>query len=224
MEIQVKKPENQTTPATAEKLAEPPKEKVTGETVPKRGRGRPRKNPDEVSTKSVSVESKRGPGRPPSTPKPPTIKPPDFAEWNDFIGSVVIRWASRAFIAVVFRGLDYQRLLTPEELEDLELDDEQLQDLAKPFAHVAIKSKFLTKHGRMIVDSKDAIDAAIVMFMWSARVRRIAKKYRPEKPKRVRKVIRNAQPSGENVPEEPEPASQNGRVVVGNPAIGQGFN
>src|SRR5580698_1537147 len=50
-----------------------------------------------------------------------TVAPPDFSEWQDFIGSLVIRWVCRAFIAVSFRG-GISDLVTQEELDSLELD------------------------------------------------------------------------------------------------------
>lgn len=181
--------------------------------------GRPRK---EDSTGAVGSHAK------PQNlaPKPPiaaNLKPPNFAEWSDFFGTVVFRWATRAISTVILRGID-RELLTPEEKEDIDLDDEQLTAIAKPFAHMATRSAFLTKHGRMILDSKDAVEASVIMFMWMGRINRIAKRYRPQhqKPERGKRNVRQQQgqeqpvDSGQDVPQE------SGYYAA--PAVGAGFN
>jgi predicted ATP-grasp superfamily ATP-dependent carboligase len=107
--------------------------------------------------------------------------------------------------------------MNPDDLNEIELDDEQLTAIAKPFAHVAINSTFLTKHGRAILDSKDAVEAAVIMFMWMGRVNRIAKRYRPRHQKPERKVENGSVDSGQDVSKE-----QDGYFAA--PAVGAGFN
>lgn len=146
--------------------------------------GRPRKESAD-STKGADATAKKP--QPPKAsqprtekrPPPPNLKIPDYDEWEDFVGNYVLRWASRAFIAVMFRGIDRERMLTPDELEDIELDDEQLTALSRPFAKMATASAFNTKYGRVVMNSKDSIEAFVVMFMWGNRVRAISKRYRP---------------------------------------------
>ncbi len=128
----------------------------------------------------VYTEPAKRRGRPPGSgkPKPPTFKPeiPDFDEWETFIGGLLIRWLARAYVAVALSGLD-RNLLTPDEKEDLELDDDALSAVAKPFAHLASKSKFNKKYGRTIMESRDAIEASVILFMWAGRIGRIKTKY-----------------------------------------------
>lgn len=174
--------------------------------------GRPRK---EVSTGGAAASHSAAKPIAPKPPAKPTIKPPDFAEWTDFIGTVMFRWVTRAISAVILRGID-RNVLEPDELDDIDLDDEQLTAIAKPFAHVATKSAFLTKHGREILDSKDAIEAAVIMFMWMGRVNRIAKKYRPRH--QAERNGSNGNSSGQNVSQD------QGNEYFAPPAVGTGFN
>lgn len=181
--------------------------------------GRPRKEAStEADAKPAHAKTQN------LSPKPPiaaNLKPPNFAEWSDFFGTVVFRWATRAISTVILRGID-RELLTPEERDDIDLDDEQLTAIAKPFAHMATRSAFLTKHGRMILDSKDAVEASVIMFMWMGRINRIAKRYRPkhQKPERGKRNERSGQEqpvdSGQDVSQE------SGYYAA--PAVGAGFN
>jgi len=177
--------------------------------------GRPRK---EVST-GAAAASHAAPPKPiaPKTPKPPTLKVPDFAEWTDFIGTVMFRWATRGISAVILHGIDRDNL-EQEELDAIDLDDEQLIAIAKPFAHLATRSAFLTKHGREILDSKDAIEAAVIMFMWMGRVNRIAKKYRPRHTVPGKVVNNEPVNSGQDV------SAEQGNGYFAAPAVGAGFN
>src|SRR5215469_12218230 len=112
---------------------------------------------------------------------PVTAQPPNFREWHGFISTVAIRWLARGFTAWAFRGIpNYESLLTREQLEDIELDDKQLSAIAKPLAHMAMRSEFMNKHGRAIIDSADGIEALVVLVMWSHRVNRIAASLRPK--------------------------------------------
>lgn len=104
--------------------------------------------------------------------------PPDFTEWQDFLGEVVLHWFSVAFIAIAFRGVPYHDMLSDEDFEDIQLDEDELGAIARPFAHVLTHTKLNGKYGRAIMNSRDTIEAAVVMFMWGARVRRISGKYR----------------------------------------------
>jgi hypothetical protein len=123
---------------------------------------------------------KRRPGRP-RKPRPapaPDIHPPDFSEWHDYLGNFVIKWITRGYIAFAFRGIDRWDVLSDGDNRALELDEQALSDIAKPMAHLAAKSKFGGKYGRLVMDSTDGIIAAIQLGMWMNRVNRIASKYR----------------------------------------------
>lgn len=197
MEITVTKPEvkNPVIPpempvVTVEKIAEP--EKTAERPAPRRP-GRPRIHPlkSEDSTGADAGKKKTA-----ALPKKLTT-PPDFGEWSDFLGTIVFRWATRAFIVVAFRGID-RNIIEPEDKAELELDDEQLEALAKPFAHIAVRSNYMTKHGRLIIDSKDGIEALVILFMWMNRVTRVARKYKPRHAK-AEVAVNESVDSGENV-------------------------
>ena len=129
----------------------------------------------------AAATAKRPVGRPPGSgkkPPPPSKKPevPDFSEWQDFIGTLLIRWLCRAYLAVALAGV--RDMLTEEENEDLEFDDDELLTIAKPFAHLVERTKFNKKYGRTVMESRDAIEASVMLFMWSGRVARIRTKYK----------------------------------------------
>lgn len=107
-----------------------------------------------------------------------------------------------------------------EDQDIIDLDNEQLTAIAKPFAHVAMRNQFLSKHGREILDSKDAIEAAVILFMWFGRVNRVAKKYRPRHQKTIPsqgKVEKKDEPVDSGPDVSPGPGQQFG-------AVGAGFN
>jgi hypothetical protein len=216
MKIQVREAPEITLPEmetpVVEKIPEPEMMPEREQPRPaKRPVGRPRKNPPAVSVGAGDKKRPAPPGK---------LVPPDFSEWSDFIGTVVLRWAARAFVAVSLRGID-RSIIDEKDIAELELDNEQLESIAKPFAHLAIRSTFLTKHGREIMDSKDAIEAIVVLSMWTGRVNRVARKYKPRHAKgeaNVREPIIVS--SGENVSQEP---SQFGPAYSGSPN-GTGYN
>lgn len=215
MEVKMRKAEpaekEQLIPATTEKLetAKPPPPPPP---PPKRPVGRPRK--EDSTGAGAASHAKTDKPIAPKPPIKPTIRPPDFTEWTEFFGTVVLRWVTRAITAVILHGVD-RKILEPDELDDIDLDEEQLTAIAKPFAHVATRSAFLTKHGREILDSKDAIEAAVIMFMWMGRVNRIAKKYRP---RHERTTVNGTVDSGQDV------SANQGNNYVAAPAVGSGFN
>jgi hypothetical protein len=145
-------------------------------------RGRRRTIPDRVRTVPPKDEKD-------SKPKPPSVRPPDFSEWHEYVSDFALKWASRGYIAFVFRGVDRYELLSKEDNAALQLSDDALSDVAKPLAHLADRSKLGKKYGRVIIDSSDGVQAMIALGMWGARVNRIANKYR--------KILENGQPSGQ---------------------------
>jgi hypothetical protein len=162
---------------------------------------------------------------PRATPKQaPKFTIPDFSEWQDFIGDFALKWLCRGYIAFIFRGYDRWELLSAVDNEALEPDTEQLRDMAKPLAHLAAKSKFSGKYGRLALDSKDAIVATIQFGMWMNRVNRIARKAANTERARSGVIIPgNVEPgteAGESVPSQaytPNTSSFNGN---GSPGFG----
>lgn len=141
---------------------------------------------------------KRGPGRPPgSTNKTPSEKPtkpapkgktgpPDFTEWQDFIGGVLIHWICVAFVSVAMRGIN-RDFLSIDDKDDLELDEEEEMLIAKPLSTWLTNSGsgFNTKYGRIIINLRESIEAMVILAFYMGRVNRVAKKYRPKHAKPV---------------------------------------
>lgn len=199
----------------------PPEDTRPDLNVPRRRPGRPRLSPQEkadrerrqLRQKALRQEWKA------NQAKKPGQGPPDFSEWEEFFGAFIIRWITRAIVAFVFRGVsDYRSLLTPEELEALELDPEDSAAIARPLAHVAERSAIGKKYGRSIIESRDAIQSLIALTMWTNRINRIAKKYRPDDKKKQR-PHNHGRHSGTDVPaEQPEESTP---PPVGYAGIGQ---
>src|SRR5215469_6940819 len=111
------------------------------ETPVKRGPGRPpgsknRTRPNPAIPPTNQDPPKTAEVRPKPPPIPPaqlnikkdnkkdTPAPPSFDEWRDFLGEVVLHWFSVDFIAVAFRGIPYHEMMSQEDFEDIQLDDE----------------------------------------------------------------------------------------------------
>lgn len=146
---------------------------------PPKPRGRP------IDPNSQRQQKLNNP-KPPAQSKPVIQKgkvgPPDFTEWQDFIGGVVIHWATYAFVSVALRGID-RSILTEDEREDIELDEDEERAIAKPFSNMMLNSKLNGKYGRAILNAKDTIEATVILFFFMARVNRVGKKYRPKHAK-----------------------------------------
>lgn len=172
---------------------------------------------------STANTEKRGPGRPPGstnkpkteTPAPPKNSaktaprgktgPPDFSEWQEFIGGIVIHWVVFAFTSVMLRGIN-RDFLTDEEKEDIELDDEEEMLIAKPISNWLLSSNFNGKYGRQIINARDSIESIVVLCFHMSRVSRVAKKYRPKHAKKgTVDNVRDIRPV-DNRPEESQQA------------------
>lgn len=133
------------------------------------------------------------------TPKPPPREaksgPPSLDEWTGFFSRVVLKVTTEYYISYAFRGIDEDRL-TDREVERLAMTDDERALIATPFAELSNKSKFMRKHGRMIVASGDAFNAAVVFGVWASRVNRIAAKYRPPQPKVVKGTVNGSSGQG----------------------------
>lgn len=114
---------------------------------------------------------------------------PNIDEWMHFFSKVCIRVATDFYIDYAFREVDEDEL-SDNEIQRIKLTDIERDRMARPFAEYSNKSKFMKKHGRMIIASADSIDAVLQMGMWFARVNRIASKYKGTRKRapRVRPV------------------------------------
>jgi hypothetical protein len=145
----------------------------------------------------------------PRAPREAKTGPPSLDEWTGFFSRVVLRVVTEYYISYAFRGID-EELLTEREVERLAMSDDERQLIAVPFAEISNKSKFMRKHGRMIVASGDAFNALVVLGMWASRVNRIAAKYRPRQPKSQVRVNGMSASNGSSGPGEAEATGQEG--------------
>lgn len=109
---------------------------------------------------------------------------PNIDEWMHFFSKVVIRLSTDFYIDYAFRDVD-EDALSDREIDRIKLTDIERDRMARPFAEYSNKSKFMKKHGRMVIASADSIDAIIQMGMWFSRVNRIAGKHRGTRAKRA---------------------------------------
>lgn len=132
------------------------------------------------------VDSNLSRADPEKTPKTTAAAgPPKLDDWMDFFSRVVFRTFSDFYVDFTFRGVD-EDAVSEADVAKLKLTQEERQEIAAPLASYANKSKFMRKHGRMIIAGADSIDALIILGMWMARVNRVAAKYKPAKVKKVR--------------------------------------
>jgi hypothetical protein len=115
-------------------------------------------------------------------PRDAKTGPPSLDEWTGFFSRVILRVVTEYYISYAFRGID-EDLLSEREVERLAMTDDERKLISVPLAEISNKSKFMRKHGRMIVASGDAFNAFVVLGIWASRVNRIANRYRPHQPK-----------------------------------------
>lgn len=109
----------------------------------------------------------------------PKAGPPRLDEWQHFFARTVIKGLTDHYIDdVLFRDID-DSVLSDREISRLYLTEDERENIAKPFSELANKSKFMRKHGRMIIASADSAEAVFALSMWFGRVNRIARKYQP---------------------------------------------
>jgi hypothetical protein len=163
-----------------------------------------------ATTKSRSRSRSKTP--PDSGPREAKAGPPSLDEWTRFFSNVVLRVGTEYYIQLAFRSVD-EDALTEREVERLAMTDEEKTLIAVPFAELSNKSKFMRRHGRMIVASGDAFNAAVVLGVWASRVNRIAAKYRPRQPK-IQKVTLNGS-AGPGTEYPTQEGANGGRIPYG---------
>jgi hypothetical protein len=133
--------------------------------------------PDAIEAPSRSrTRSKRDNVPPSRTAK---AGPPTLDEWQQFFGRVVLRTACDWYITWAFRGVDEDEL-SDREVERIAMNDDERDRIAVPFAELSNKSKFMRKHGRLVVSSGDSFYALVALGAWASRVNRIAAKHKPK--------------------------------------------
>jgi hypothetical protein len=125
----------------------------------------------------------------------PKAGPPSLDEWQAFIGRFVVRTLTDAYLSYALRDIEAE--LTPRERDMISLSKEDISELSAPLATLANKNRLARKHGRSIIAAADSYESVIAMAMWMRRVNKIAKKYRPSKPK-ANRVIRGEYQEGMN--------------------------
>lgn len=126
--------------------------------------------------------------------------PPSLDEWQKFFSRVLLKVITETYVNWVFRGID-EDIISERDIQRLMMTDDERKYISVPLAEVSNKSKFMRKHGRMIVASGDAFNAFVVMTAWANRVNRIAARYRPQNIKaetRIRSERNGQAPQGGN--------------------------
>lgn len=121
---------------------------------------------------------------------------PSAADWQDFLGRIVLRSLTDAWISLSLR--DVYDELTPRELRLIELSREDLREMSAPMATLAAKSKFNRKSGRSVIASADSVEAVFALFLWMKRVNRIARNHRPKTPQTIPGSVENYGTDGQN--------------------------
>ena len=146
---------------------------------------------------------------------------PDINEWLHFFSAVLIKSATEFYIDYAFRGVD-ESALSDREYSRITLLDEERDRIARPFAEMAQKNRYMRKHGRSIVAAGDSIDAVLQLGMWYRRVSQISAKYRApagHQPRPQRQSQRASQKGDSNVgTEQITTPSANGYHRPGFPA------
>jgi hypothetical protein len=119
----------------------------------------------------------------------PKAGPPTLDEWMDFFSRIFLRVICDWYISFAFRGVD-ENVLSDREVDRLQLSEEERKRISVPLAELSNKSKIARRYGRTIVASGGAFDALIAFGMWTSRVNRIARKYKPAQPVRGRVINR----------------------------------
>jgi hypothetical protein len=134
----------------------------------------------EPSPIAKRMEAKRTRSSSRRDPSEATAGPPNLGEWQDFFSRILIKFATDWYITLAFRGID-EESLSEREIERLRLSKAERDNIARPFAELSNRSKFMRKHGRTLVASADSFDAFVTLGMWVSRVNRIAKRHKPPK-------------------------------------------
>lgn len=173
---------------------------------------------DDVLDEELKSKSPRQAEKPPVSEKP-KAGPPTLDEWQDFFARVVFLTLAEWYVSWAFRGVP-EDIVSDEDLQRCTLDREERKAIALPLSELANKSAVARKHGRQVIAFFESAEAFILVGMWMAKVNRIASKYRPKHPKRVKADVRMEQnpPTGNGGAGAPEGWDPN--ISVFNPGVG----
>jgi hypothetical protein len=104
---------------------------------------------------------------------------PKVDDFLRFFSRVLLRGATDWYIEWAFSEID-EDLLSAREIQRIHLSQEERDEIARPFAELSSKVKFMRKHGRTIIASGDSFHSALILMRWFNRTNRIARKYRPK--------------------------------------------
>jgi hypothetical protein len=149
----------------------------------------------------------------PAGPRTAKAGPPTLDEWQRFFGNVMLRVTCDWYISWAFRGVDEDEL-SDKEVQRIAMSEDERQQIAVPFAELSNKSKFMRKHGRLVVSSGDSFYALVALGAWFSRVNRIANKHKPKVVQGKAQANGSARPSEANGTGFPEGAN-GGRVPDG---------
>jgi hypothetical protein len=157
--------------------------------------------------------------KPANFEKEPKTGAPSVVEWQDFIGRLVLRTMTDAYLHLAMRNLAGE--LTPREEASIRLSSDDLKMLAAPMATLVSKSKFAKKSGRSVVAATDSIEAIVALVIWMSRVNRVMRKHsvRTVKGTAVRKENNNVS-AGQHLEQGEEPSVGGQQPYLFNPGSG----
>lgn len=112
-------------------------------------------------------------------PRDAKTGPPSLDEWQRFFSRVLLKVITETYVNWAFRDVD-EDAISERDLQRLMMTDDERKYISVPLSEISNKSRFMRKHGRMIVASGDAFNAFVVLTAWANRVNRIALKYKPQ--------------------------------------------
>jgi hypothetical protein len=104
---------------------------------------------------------------------------PKVDDFLRFFSRVLLRGATDWYIDWIFADVD-ENVLSDREIQRIHLSQEERDEIARPFAELSSKVKFMRKHGRTIIASGDSFHSALILMRWFNRTNRIARKYKPK--------------------------------------------
>lgn len=175
----------------------------------------PRRNPERVSVGDAGStrdrKVRRGRGQ------------PDADEWQKFFEEYALDWLMSGYMALEFRGINRRDF--PEEFwDELEASEEDISDIAGALSDLVHGTSVSKKHGRKIINSAAALDAAHCLTLWGWRVHKQAMQIRRDRgmiqPRQPRQRRQRNERETRNVANSQAPAqeqSANGHAGGGLP-------
>jgi hypothetical protein len=92
---------------------------------------------------------------------------PKVSEWNSFMARVFVILTT-FFAYIVVRNA---RIIDPDDkfADELAMTENEAKAIARPFSRMIAGTSFNAKHGALIVNNEDLIDAAVAAYDWTRR-------------------------------------------------------